>query len=76
MQNDGFDVLPLDKLEQIQTSGVEEVVPRHCLNNYVEDEVKGIVLRDLVGVELVLQRNTCSEELQRCKLERLLRDTQ
>lgn len=45
MKNKWFDVFPLDKLEKFETGRVEEVVARHGLVNYVQDEAKGIVMR-------------------------------
>ena len=33
----------------------EEVVSRHCLDDYIEYEIEGVVLSDLVGIKLILQ---------------------
>lgn len=63
MQDDGFDVLSLDELEELQASGVEEIITRHGLVHDVEDGFEYMVLHDLTVVELVLQSYTSAKEL-------------
>ncbi len=59
-----FDILSFDELEELQTSRVQEIVARHCFEEYVEDRVEEMILNDFIVVQGLMKADTGSEIFQ------------
>ena len=62
MGDEGLEVFAFDELEEFEAGAIQEVIPRHCLKDYVEYWCEVVFLDELLVVEFVLQTNALSKE--------------
>ena len=55
MHDDRFDVFFADEFEEVEASGVEESITRHCLDENVENGFKEAMLDHLTIVMFVIE---------------------
>ena len=64
MRDHGTVITGADIFEEIEASGVEEVVARHGLDEHIDDGEEEVVVNHLLVVEFVVELHEISEEAE------------
>lgn len=76
VRNNVFNVFPSDKLKKLQARRIQQIVPRHGLDDQIQYRLEQLIFHHVPYVELILQADTRPEELQCRKFKVFFRGTE